>query len=95
MRTPKVLALEAVLFLAREPLSSRKLSQHANLADGTEARTLIRQLNALYEKERRAFFVQHVAGGYRLMSRPALADWIRRLGHSLRRCGFRRPRWRR
>src|SRR5262245_47589731 len=37
--------LEAILFLAREPLSSRKLSQYANLADGTQARTLIRRLN--------------------------------------------------
>ena len=41
----KMQRIEAVLFLAREPLSSRKLSQYANLADGTEARTLVRRLN--------------------------------------------------
>jgi len=40
--------LEAVLFLAREPLSTRKLSHMANLADGTEARTLIRGLNRFF-----------------------------------------------
>jgi hypothetical protein len=43
-RDPRLRRLEAVLFLAREPLSSRKLSQYANLADGTEARTLVRRL---------------------------------------------------
>src|SRR5437868_185687 len=41
--------LEAVLFLAREPLPSRKLAVLGRLADGTEARTLVRRLNRLYD----------------------------------------------
>jgi segregation and condensation protein B len=73
--------LEAVLFLAREPLSSRKLSQYANLADGTQARTLIRRLNAQYDALGRAFRVEQVAGGYQLLTRPKLAPWLRRLAH--------------
>ena len=36
--------LEAVLFLAREPLSLRKLAQLANLTDATEARTVLKGL---------------------------------------------------
>lgn len=71
--------LEAVLLLAKEPLPSRKLSQYAGLADGTEARTLVRRLNRLYDSAGRAFRVEQVAGGYQLMTRPALADWLRRL----------------
>jgi segregation and condensation protein B len=71
--------LEAVLFLAKEPLASRKLSQYAGLADGTEARTLVRRLNKLYDDAGRSFRVEEVAGGYQLMTRPALADWLRRL----------------
>jgi segregation and condensation protein B len=71
--------LEAVLFLAKEPLSARKLSQYAGLADGTQARTLVRRLNTLYDHAGRAFRVEAVGGGYRLMTRPALADWLRRL----------------
>lgn len=70
--------LEAVLFLAQEPLSSRKLSQYAGLADGTEARTLVRRLNRLYDDAGRAFRAEQIAGGYQLMTRPALADWLRR-----------------
>jgi segregation and condensation protein B len=73
--------LEAVLLLAREPLNSRKLSQYANLADGTQARTLIRRLNEQYDRAGRAFRVEHVAGGYQLLTRRKLAPWLRRLAH--------------
>jgi segregation and condensation protein B len=73
--------LEAVLFLAREPLSSRKLSQYANLADGTQARTLVRRLNERYDAAGRAFRVMQVAGGYQLLTRRKFAPWLRRLEH--------------
>src|SRR5262245_14616799 len=73
--------LEAILLLAREPLTSRKLSQYANLADGTQARTLVRRLNEQYDAAGRAFRVEHVAGGYQLLTRPKLAPWLRRLAH--------------
>lgn len=73
--------LETILFLAREPLSSRKLSQYANLADATEARTLVRRLNELYDQSGRAFRVEEVAGGYRLLTRPQFSRWLRRLQH--------------
>lgn len=71
--------LEAVLFLAREPLSSRKLSQFASLADATEARTLIRQLNEMYDAAGRAFRIEDVAGGYQMLTRSPFAAWLRRL----------------
>ena len=73
--------LEAVLFLAREPVNSRKLSQYANLADGTEARTLIRHLNEHYDRCGRAFRIEQVAGGFQLMTRRLFSSWLRRLGH--------------
>lgn len=73
--------LEAVLLLAKTPLSLRKLCQMAHLADATEARTLIRQLNTTFEEYGRAIRVEQVAGGYRLMTRSALSPWLARLGH--------------
>ena len=73
--------LEAVLFLAREPLSSRKLAQHADLHDGTEARTLIREINRTYDQAGRAFRAEEVAGGYQLLTRRVFAPWLRRLEH--------------
>jgi segregation and condensation protein B len=74
-------SVEAVLFLSREPVTSRKLAQVAQLADGTQARTLVRGLNEHYDVCGRAFRVEEVAGGYQLLSRPHLADWIRRQDH--------------
>ncbi len=71
--------LEAVLFLARRPLSSRKLSQLANLADGTEARTLVQQLRQRYDGRNAAFQVEEVGGGYQLLTRGQFAPWLRRL----------------
>jgi segregation and condensation protein B len=73
--------VEAVLLLTKTPLNSRKLSQLAHLADATEARTLVRQLNRVYDTHGRAMRVEQVAGGYRLLTRPSLAPWLARLGH--------------
>ncbi len=72
---------EAVLLLAKTSLSPRKLAQLAHLADATEARTLVRQLNQVYDTLGRAIRVEQVAGGFRMMTRPALAPWLARLGH--------------
>jgi segregation and condensation protein B len=69
--------LEAVLFLAREPLSLRKLAQLANLADGTEARTVLKSLRDRYDERGCAFQVAQVAGGYQLLSRREFARWLR------------------
>lgn len=70
--------LEAVLLLAREALPLRRLAQLSNLTDGTEARTLIGELQTAYRNRRGALIITQVAGGYRLMTRPALAPWIER-----------------
>ena len=78
-RTERMARLEAVLFLTREPLGTRKLADLADLADGTEARTLVRKLNRLYDEELCAFRAVEVAGGFQLVSRPQFASYLRRL----------------
>jgi len=78
-RDPRLAQVEAVLLLAREPLSSRRVAQLAGLEDGTAARTLIRRLNDLYDAAGRAFRVEEIAGGYQLLTRPRFAPWVRRL----------------
>ncbi|MDO5567158.1 MAG: SMC-Scp complex subunit ScpB [Planctomycetia bacterium] len=71
--------LEAVLFLAREPVPSRRLAQLADIPDGSRVRALIRQLNGRYEKDGGAFCVVEVAGGFQLRSLPEFAPWLFRL----------------
>ncbi len=78
-REPLMAQIEALLLLAREPLSSRKLAQLAGLADGTKARTLVRELNNRYDSEGCAFRAEEVAGGFQLLTRPQFAPWLRRL----------------
>lgn len=68
--------LEAVLFLAREPLGLRRLAQLANLTDATEVRTLLARLRERYDERGCAFQVAQVAGGYQWLSRPAFAAWL-------------------
>jgi len=78
-RSARRIRLEAVLFLAREPLSLRKLAQSANLADATEARKLVAELRRVYDERGSAFQLEQLAGGYQLRTRPKFAAWLRPL----------------
>lgn len=79
VREARMARVEAVLFLADEPLNTRKISQLANLADGTEARTLIRRLNEFYDRQGTAFRAEEAAGGFQLLTRRKFSGWLRRL----------------
>ncbi len=74
-RDRELARVEAVLLLARTPLTSRKLAQMAGLPDGTRARTLVRRLQQCYQAQGTAFQVVEVAGGFQLRTRPELAPW--------------------
>ena len=78
----RIARLEAILFLANEPLSTRKLAKLAKLADGTQARTLLKELTIRLDRRSSAFQVVEVANGVQLLTRPQLADWLRRLNGS-------------
>jgi segregation and condensation protein B len=78
-RTPEIARLEAVLLIAREPLSVRRLAQIARLADGTQARTLVRRLARLYDEQQSAFRVEEFAGGFQLLTRAKFSGWLRRI----------------
>jgi segregation and condensation protein B len=79
VRSDELARLEAALFLAREPLSHRRLAKLAGLADGTRARTLLRELTQLHQASGSAFRVEQVAGGFTLMTRAPFGPWVRRL----------------
>ncbi|MFM1997588.1 MAG: hypothetical protein RLZZ111_1975 [Planctomycetota bacterium] len=78
-RSEELTRLEAALFLAREPLTTRRLAKLAGLSDGTRARALVRELNRLYESSGTAFRVEQIAGGFQLLTRAAFGPWVRRL----------------
>lgn len=68
--------LEALLFAADEPLSARRIAGMIEEATPGSVADLVRDLNADYLRENRAFHVQEIAGGYRLVTRPEFATWI-------------------
>jgi len=78
-RSDELARLEAALFLAREPLSPRRLAKLARLTDGTRGRALLRDLKRLQDESGAAFRVEQIAGGFRLLTRAALGPWVRRL----------------
>ena len=83
--------LEAILFIAREPLNARKLAQLADLKNGIEARALIRRLNQHYRRAGRSFRVERIAGGYQLLTKPEFSGWLRRLNNQSQSLGLSSP----
>ncbi|NQV27348.1 MAG: SMC-Scp complex subunit ScpB, partial [Rhodopirellula sp.] len=78
-RSRKLARLEAVLLVADGALSLRKLAQFATLADATEARQLVQQLNDRLDRGGAAFRIEKVATGFRMMTRPQFSMWLDRL----------------
>jgi len=71
--------IEALLLAAGEPLSAERLKNLAELEDNAEARSLVELLRMDYEQEGRAFTIEEVGGGFRLLTRPQYAPWLRKL----------------
>src|SRR5262245_48575433 len=81
-RDARLARLEAVLFSADEPLTARRLTGLAELADAAEARRLVERLRDLYAAEGAAFQVEELAGGYQVLTRPEFHPWLVRLRQS-------------
>lgn len=86
-RDAKLARLEAVLMIADEPLTARRLADITDLTDAAEARSLLERLKAVYDEDGSAFQVEEIAGGFQLLTRAAYHPWLTRLkrtGHELR-----------
>ena len=78
-RSPKMARVEAALLVADEPLSLRRLSQVATLADAAEAGEIIELLNEALIRVNSPFRVERVASGYQLLTLPVFSNWLNRL----------------
>jgi segregation and condensation protein B len=79
LRTTKMARVEAVLLVSNGAITIRKLTTLATLADPAEAKAIIEQLNAAYERSASAFRIERVATGYQLLTRPQFALWLGKL----------------
>ncbi|TWU03740.1 hypothetical protein Pla100_06700 [Neorhodopirellula pilleata] len=72
--------VEALLLIAKSPLNYRRLASLADLEDATQARTLVAELNDLYDSNGRGIRIEQIAGGSRMMTRAVVSPWLRKLG---------------
>ena len=71
--------VEALLFSAPEPIAIEKLQSIAGAEDAKAVKTALEEILADCEAQNRPYFVQELAGGVRLSSKPESAPWIARL----------------
>lgn len=82
-RSANLARVEAILFLAEEPLTYRRIAEVAGLDGAAAARAAIDQLRQLYRQEESPFEPNELAGGVQLLTDPAYQPWlfrIRRVG---------------
>jgi len=71
--------VEALILAAREPIGAVRLGQVVPGLNAAGARAIVAELRADYDREQRGFELVEVAGGYRVRTRPELADLVSRL----------------
>jgi segregation and condensation protein B len=77
LRDSSLAQLEAILFLADEPLTAPRLAELLGQSEAIPS--LISRLRELYEQDGSPFTIQDIAGGYQLLTRPEYHPWLIRL----------------
>ena len=74
-------AVEAILFLASEPLSASRLEKMTEDIDreGKSMTVILNELKKEYEESEKGFILARVANGYQFQTRDIYAPWVRRL----------------
>jgi segregation and condensation protein B len=72
--------VEALIFASPEPLSPRQICRLLDDAPREEVEAAIAALRQEYDAPRGLQLIE-VAGGYRIVTRPELHEWVRRLFH--------------
>ncbi len=71
--------IESLLFVADEPLPVDRIKKVLLQAETAEIREAMAELTAEYEARGGGFYLDEVAGGYQIRTRPQYTDWIKKL----------------
>ncbi len=71
--------VEALLLASGEPLSVERLKSLTGIEEAAEIRALVEGLRIEYQEQDRAFTIEEVGGGFRILTRPEYAPWLTRL----------------
>jgi segregation and condensation protein B len=71
--------IESLLFVADEPLPVDRIKKILIQVETREIREAMAELTAEYEARGGGFYLDEVAGGYQIRTRPQYTDWIKKL----------------
>jgi segregation and condensation protein B len=71
--------LEALLFMAADPLPMNRIVALLGAVSKHEVEEALARLQENYAREGRGLHLAEIAGGYRLVTKPDYAPWIKRL----------------
>jgi len=71
--------IESLLFVAEEPLTVDKIKRITNQAETKDIKDALVALADEYEARKGGFYLDEVAGGYQIRTRPEYNEWIRKL----------------
>ena len=71
--------IESLLFVAEEPLTIDKIKRITAQADTKEIKDALAALSAEYDARPGGFYLDEVAGGFQIRTRPEYNEWIRKL----------------
>ena len=71
--------IESLLFVAEEPLTVDRIKSILTQAETAEIRAAAAELAAEYEQRQGGFYLDEVAGGYQIRTRPEYTEWIKKL----------------
>jgi segregation and condensation protein B len=71
--------IESLLFVAEEPLTLDKIKRITVPAEVKDIKDALTALSTEYEARPGGFYLDEVAGGYQIRTRPEYNEWIRKL----------------
>ncbi len=71
--------IESLLFISEDPLSVERIQKVLETVERGQIRAALASLAEDYEARQSGMLLREVAGGYQLRTRPANAEWIKRL----------------
>jgi len=73
--------IESLLFVAQEPLSVDRIKNIIRRAETNDIRNALKALSEEYEIRKGGFYLNEVAGGFQIRTRPEYTEWIKLLIH--------------
>jgi len=71
--------IEAMLFISDKPVTIEQIRDVVGILDAGQVRQIISELNTEYEQSNRGIRITEVAGGFRMITPPQLAPFLRKM----------------